>query len=102
MEKVEDLPFYEVAFDDGSVCTNLPPSDLLVSYNSTPPSCDAVGLSRLHCLPLQEHKASAGPPPVGTSIKVRWSDGEVYAARFVGHHKLPTYTVSPLPDSQEQ
>ena len=42
MEKVEDLLFYEVAFDDGSVCTNLPPSDLLVS--PTNPRYAAVGL----------------------------------------------------------
>ena len=40
MEKVEDVQFYEVAFDDGSVCTNLPPSDLLVS----PPRYAAAGL----------------------------------------------------------
>ena len=31
VQKVVQQPTYEVAFDDGSVCTNLPPGDILVS-----------------------------------------------------------------------
>jgi len=30
VQKVTQQPNYEVAFDDGSVCTNLPPGDILV------------------------------------------------------------------------
>ena len=33
VQKVVQQPTYEVAFDDGSVCTNLPPGDLLVRHS---------------------------------------------------------------------
>jgi len=69
VQKVTQQPDYEVAFDDGSVCTNLPPGDIL------------------------GHDVVKGDPAVGSSVQVIWSDHHVYSAKFIGCHPSPIYTV---------
>lgn len=34
-------------------------------------------------------------PEVGSRLQVKWSDGVIYAAQFIGHHLSPLYSVSP-------
>lgn len=58
---------YEVAFEDGSVCSNLSTADIL-----DPPS---------------------SPPQQGSKLRVRWSDGQIYPTRVLGQHSAPLYTV---------
>ncbi|XP_006274348.4 lysine-specific demethylase 4A [Alligator mississippiensis] len=62
--------FYEVNFDDGSFSDNLYPEDI-VSRN---------------CLQL-------GPPAEGEVVQVRWTDGQVYGAKFVASHAIQMYQV---------
>ncbi|XP_038616150.1 lysine-specific demethylase 4A [Tachyglossus aculeatus] len=62
--------FYEVNFDDGSFSDNLYPEDIV---------------SR-DCLQL-------GPPPEGEVVQVRWTDGQVYGAKFVASHAIQMYQV---------
>ncbi|XP_041942583.1 lysine-specific demethylase 4A isoform X1 [Alosa sapidissima] len=62
--------FYEVIFDDGSFSDNLFPEDI----------------TNRDCVEL-------GPPPEGTVVQVRWTDGLVYGAKFVAEHVIPMYMV---------
>ncbi|EPQ08007.1 Lysine-specific demethylase 4A [Myotis brandtii] len=62
--------FYEVNFDDGSFSDNLYPEDI-VSQD---------------CLQL-------GPPAEGDVVQVRWTDGQVYGAKFVASHPIQMYQV---------
>ncbi|PKU46454.1 lysine-specific demethylase 4a [Limosa lapponica baueri] len=62
--------FYEVNFDDGSFSDNLYPEDIV---------------SR-DCLQL-------GPPAEGEVVQVRWTDGQVYGAKFVASHAIQMYQV---------
>ncbi|XP_044801044.2 lysine-specific demethylase 4A isoform X4 [Bubalus bubalis] len=62
--------FYEVNFDDGSFSDNLYPEDI-VSQD---------------CLQL-------GPPAEGEVVQVRWTDGQVYGAKFVASHPIQMYQV---------
>lgn len=62
--------FYEVNFDDGSFSDNLYPEDI-VSQD---------------CLKL-------GPPAEGEVVQVRWTDGQVYGAKFVTSHPIQMYQV---------
>ncbi|XP_068604550.1 lysine-specific demethylase 4A-like [Brachionichthys hirsutus] len=62
--------FYEVVFDDGSYSDNLFPEDI--------ESRDCVRL---------------GPPAEGATVKVRWTDGETYGAKFVKSHSISMYLV---------
>uniref|UniRef100_A0A8D0G9S4 Lysine-specific demethylase 4A n=1 Tax=Sphenodon punctatus TaxID=8508 RepID=A0A8D0G9S4_SPHPU len=62
--------FYEVNFDDGSFSDNLYPEDI-VSQD---------------CLQL-------GPPAAGAVVQVRWTDGQVYGAKFVASHVIQMYQV---------
>ncbi|XP_023563623.1 lysine-specific demethylase 4A [Octodon degus] len=62
--------FYEVNFDDGSFSDNLYPEDI-VSHD---------------CLQL-------GPPAEGEVVQVRWTDGQVYGAKFVASHPIQMYQV---------
>ncbi|XP_069336175.1 lysine-specific demethylase 4B isoform X2 [Eulemur rufifrons] len=52
--------FYEVNFDDGSYSDNLYPESIT--------SRDCVRL---------------GPPPEGESVELRWTDGNIYKAKFI-------------------
>uniref|UniRef100_G1RTS1 Lysine-specific demethylase 4A n=1 Tax=Nomascus leucogenys TaxID=61853 RepID=G1RTS1_NOMLE len=62
--------FYEVNFDDGSFSDNLYPEDI-VSQD---------------CLQF-------GPPAEGEVVQVRWTDGQVYGAKFVASHPIQMYQV---------
>ncbi|KFZ62087.1 Lysine-specific demethylase 4A, partial [Podiceps cristatus] len=62
--------FYEVNFDDGSFSDNLYPEDIV---------------SR-DCLQL-------GPPAEGEVVQVRWTDGQIYGAKFVASHAIQMYQV---------
>ena len=75
---------YEVAFEDGSVCSNLSAVDIVVSDDSR--------LCVVH-LPLQDPPSS--PLQQGSRLQVRWSDGQIYPTRVLGQHSAPLYTVSP-------
>ncbi|XP_006153820.1 lysine-specific demethylase 4A isoform X1 [Tupaia chinensis] len=61
--------FYEVNFDDGSFSDNLYPEDI-VSQD---------------CLQLG--------PTEGEVVQVRWTDGQVYGAKFVASHPIQMYQV---------
>jgi jumonji domain-containing protein 2 len=58
---------YEVSFEDGSVCSNLGPGDIVDSPSS--------------------------PPQQGSKLRVRWSDGQIYPTTVLGQHSAPLYTV---------
>ncbi|KAM4738544.1 lysine-specific demethylase 4A isoform 2-T2 [Anableps anableps] len=62
--------FYEVNFDDGSFSDNLFPEDI-----------------------VNRDCAQLGPPPQGEVVQVRWTDGLVYGAKFVGAHIIQMYLV---------
>ncbi|XP_078461680.1 lysine-specific demethylase 4C-like isoform X1 [Lampetra fluviatilis] len=62
--------FYEVNFDDGSYSDNLFPEDI-TSHN---------------CLVL-------GPPAPGEAVTVRWTDGQLYGAKFVAAHSMQMFQV---------
>lgn len=94
VSKVDSQLQYEVSFEDGSICNNLSPADILVSQHLV----QSVG-GIVWTLPPQNPPCS--PPPHGARLKVRWSDGEIYSAKILGHHSAPLYTVGALsPASQ--
>ncbi|KAK5906727.1 hypothetical protein CesoFtcFv8_004645 [Champsocephalus esox] len=62
--------FYEVNFDDGSFSDNLFPQDI-----------------------VNRDCAQLGPPPQGEEVKVRWTDGLVYGAKFVASRAIYMYLV---------
>ncbi|XP_068196503.1 lysine-specific demethylase 4A-like [Antennarius striatus] len=70
MMELSPTTFYEVVFDDGSYSDNLFPEDI----------------ENRDCVRL-------GPPPEGEIVKVRWTDGVIYGAKFVKSHSIPMYLV---------
>ena len=86
VEKVQEQTLYEVSFEEeNSVCTDLLPTDILVSEI-------ARELNRLRARHWQEFQAD-GHPEVGTAVTVRWTDAQLYPAKFMGYHTTPEYTV---------
>ena len=76
---------YEVAFEDGSVCSNLSTADLVVSiYYSH------IILTPVHC----EQDTPLSPPQQGSKLRVKWSDGQIYLTTVLGQHSAPLYSVS--------
>ena len=75
---------YEVAFEDGSVCSNLSSVDIVVST--------ALSDSSTHDPPPTQDLPSS-PPQQGTKLRVRWSDGQIYPTTVLGQHSAPLYTV---------
>ncbi|XP_050400472.2 lysine-specific demethylase 4A isoform X1 [Patella vulgata] len=67
---VERHMYYEVDFTDGSFSDNLFPEDI-ANYN------------------CEEH----GPPPLGASVQVKWTDGDTYDAIFRGLNCQDLYTI---------
>ncbi|XP_060556454.1 uncharacterized protein LOC132717074 isoform X2 [Ruditapes philippinarum] len=64
-----DQVFYEVDFDDGSFSHDLYPED------------------------INGHRAEDGPPPVGTKVKVIWTDGTLWGATFKGTNSQVVYKI---------
>ncbi|XP_006881418.1 PREDICTED: lysine-specific demethylase 4C [Elephantulus edwardii] len=67
---VTSQTFYEVMFDDGSYSRDTFPEDIV--------SRDCVKL---------------GPPPEGEAVQVKWSDGKLYGARYLGFNVAHMYQV---------
>ena len=88
MEKVEDVQFYEVAFDDGSVCTNLPPSDLLVS----PPGMQLRGCADPAVSP---HRSTMSAPALRLSAPASRSTGAM--GRSMQPSSWATTSCLPIP-----
>ncbi|XP_072904478.1 lysine-specific demethylase 4C-like isoform X3 [Hemitrygon akajei] len=68
--RVSSQTFYEVIFDDGSFSDDLFPEDI----------------ASKNCLEL-------GPPAEGEVVQVRWTDGLLYGAKFVGSNIIYMYQV---------
>ena len=80
---------YEVSFEDGSVCSNLNPGDIVVS------GVGELLYLLLFFLSLSQDPPST-PPQQGSKLRVRWSDGQIYSTTVLGQHSAPLYTVSGL------
>lgn len=62
--------FYEINFDDGSWSTNMFPEDI----------------ANFDC-------EEDGPPPVGSKVKVRWPDRQLYSGTFKGTNEVDMHVV---------
>eukprot|EP00731_Ephydatia_muelleri_P019144 Em0011g1184a len=70
VDHIQEQTLYEVSFEEeNSVCTDLLPTDIL-------------------------ELRPDGHPEVGSAVTVRWTDEQLYAAKFMGYHTTPQYTVS--------
>lgn len=69
VDHTQEQTLYEVSFEEeNSVCTDLLPTDIL-------------------------EQQSDGHPEVGAAVTVRWTDDQLYAAKFLGYHTTLQYTV---------
>ncbi|ESO92421.1 hypothetical protein LOTGIDRAFT_216950 [Lottia gigantea] len=67
---VEPHLYYEVDFNDGSYSDNLFPEDI----------------ENFDCV-------NNGPPPTGTPVNIKWTDGDIYGAVFRGINCQDVYTI---------
>ncbi|XP_073491306.1 lysine-specific demethylase 4C isoform X2 [Aquarana catesbeiana] len=68
--EITSQTFYEVEFDDGSISRDTFPEDIV----------------NRDCLKL-------GPPAEGEHVQVKWPDGLLYGAKYLGHNILYMYRV---------